>query len=197
MARTIDDCVLAMTVLADMPEPPPLLEGLSVGLVGPIDDLVRVESLAASVETTSIPSFEHLIPLHLAEFARTHRRLFAEQGSRYSKPCARMLERGLAIGDEEQQRLREELAVWRERCRQELPFDVLIGPTLSREPPLLEDVETLELLLEMSWLTRPFNMLGWRDATCRDGVMFAGPSDALVLGAALAWENGLPPPRTA
>ena len=41
--------------------------------------------------------------------------------------------------------------------------------------------------------TRPFNALGWPAATTRDGTMFTGRSERLVLGAALAWEEGLPP----
>ena len=197
MARSIDDCALAMKVLVGLPAPAPRLAGLRVGLTFEIPRPERLEEAGAHVELADIPPFAHLIPFHLAEVARTHRGLFATRASDYSAPCARMLERGLAITADEHEALGEQLGTWRAACDERLPYDVLVSPALPREPPLLDEVETLDLLLDMSRLTRPFNMLGWPAAVARDGVMFAGRSDRTVLAAALAWEEALPPPATA
>ena len=70
---------------------------------------------------------------------------------------------------------------------------MLVSPTIPRELPSVDEPETPELRLEVTYLTRPFNALGWPAATTRDGTMFTGRSERLVLGAALAWEEGLPP----
>jgi aspartyl-tRNA(Asn)/glutamyl-tRNA(Gln) amidotransferase subunit A len=197
MARSVDDCVLAMNVLVGLPEPRPQLDGVSVGLTAPIPRPERLEEAGADVEVAAIPAFAHLIPFHLAEFAYSHHELFAARSEDYSEPCARMIRRGLAVTAVEYKQLAKHLQEWRRSCEEALPYDVLVSPALGGEPPLLDEPETLDLLLEMSRLTRPFNMLGWPAAVARDGVMFAGRSDAVVLAAALAWEEALPPVATA
>jgi aspartyl-tRNA(Asn)/glutamyl-tRNA(Gln) amidotransferase subunit A len=198
MARTIDDCVLAMNVLVGLPEPEPRLDGLRIGLTFPISAPERLEEAGGKVELAKIPPFKHLIPFHLAEFAFTHHKLFSERPDDYSPSCAAMLRRGLEVSAVQYRALADELARWRELCEQTLLYDLLVSPALPRDPLGSSEAETVELLVEMSSLTRPFNLLGWPAAVARDGVMFAGRSDAIVLGAALAWEQCLPPaPRAA
>ena len=46
MARTMEDCALALEVLADMPRPYPRLAGLRVGVLDPIADMDRLEDAA-------------------------------------------------------------------------------------------------------------------------------------------------------
>ena len=191
MARSIDDCVFAMEVLVGLERPRPNLSGLNVGAPDPTIAIDRLEAAGAHVETTQVPSFDHLIPLHMAEFSITHRRLFSEHPDEYSPEAREMLDRGLSVNAATYRALQAELEVWRALCDQELPFDLLAGPVFVGSPPKLDEPETPGLLLRISHLTRPYNLLGWPAAVTRDGVMFAGRSDSVVLGAALAWEEML------
>ena len=191
MARSIDDCALAMTVLTEMPDPTATMAGLKVGLMGTFPHHDRIEEFGAQVEETTLPRSDHLLSFHLAEFAYTHRDLFRDHEASYSQECASMLRLGFEVTAVTYRRLGEELIAWRERCNACLLYDVLVGPTLPREPVRVDEPETFDLLREMSRLTRPFNYLGWPAATTRDGLMFAGRSDGRVLGAALTWEASL------
>jgi Asp-tRNA(Asn)/Glu-tRNA(Gln) amidotransferase A subunit family amidase len=191
MARSMNDCVVAMEVLVGLGRPPSNLTGRSIGLVAPIAGVDRLTSAGARVEEARIPSFDHLIPLHMAEFAITHLRLFAKHGDSYSAEAAEMINRGRAVAPATYRALQRELDVWRRDCQQGLSFDLVAGPAFVGDPPLLDEPETTELLLRISHCTRPYNLLGWPSAVTRDGVMFAGRSDTVVLAAALAWEDML------
>jgi aspartyl-tRNA(Asn)/glutamyl-tRNA(Gln) amidotransferase subunit A len=197
MARSIDDCILAMEVLVGLDRPRPNLSGLTVGVLARDIAVNRLEAAGAHVEPTHVPSFDHLLPLHMAEFSITHHRLYSERPGEYSPEAREMLERGLSVNAATYRALQAELESWRDLCREELPFDLLVGPVFVGNPPTLDEPETPELLLRISNLTRPYNLLGWPAAVTRDGVMFAGQSDSIVLGAALAWEDMLEePPST-
>ena len=133
----------------------------------------------------------------MAEFSITHRRLYSERPDEYSPEAREMLERGLSVDAATYRVLQLELESWRDACDKQLPFDLLVGPVFVGNPPKLDEPETPELLLRFSHLTRPYNLLGWPAAVTRDGVMFAGRTDSIVLGAALAWEDLLDePPST-
>jgi aspartyl-tRNA(Asn)/glutamyl-tRNA(Gln) amidotransferase subunit A len=191
MGRSIDDCALAMNVLTGMSDPTPTMAGLKVGVTALFPRHTRLEDLGGRVEETTLPRSDHLLPFHLAEFAYTHRDLFRDHETSYSQECTSMLRLGFEVSAVTYRRLSEELMTWRQRCHECLLYDVLVGPTLPREPVRVDEPETFDLLREMSSLTRPFNYLGWPAATTRDGLMFAGRSDTKVLGAALAWEASL------
>jgi aspartyl-tRNA(Asn)/glutamyl-tRNA(Gln) amidotransferase subunit A len=197
MARSIDDCVLVMEVLVGLDPPGPSLSGLTVGVLSTSIEVERLETAGAHIDTTHVPSFEHLIPLHMAEFAITHSRLYSARPDEYSPEAREMLEVGRTVDRKTYRALQTELDSWRKLCDKQLPLDLLVGPVFEGEPPKLDEPETPELLLRISHLTRPYNLLGWPAAVTRDGVMFAGRSDSIVLGAALAWEEMLEePPST-
>ena len=103
---------------------------------------------------------------------------------------------GFELTAVEYKALWDEVVAWRVRCAGELPFDILVGPTVPCELPLVEEEETGEYRARVTAAVRPFNWLGWPSATTRDGVMISGRSDATVLAAALAWERDLPPAVT-
>ena len=196
MARTMEECALALEVLADVPHPVPRLAGLRIGVLDPIADMERLEESGAACEETALPPWEHALPLFNAECAYVHRDLYAERRDEYSPDLQRKLAPGFELPAVAYRALWAEVDAWRLRCRRELHYDVLVAPTLSCELPLVEEEETPSLRARVTANVRPFNWLGWPSATTRDGVLFSGRSDATVLAAALAWESELPPPTT-
>ena len=84
MARTMEECALALEVLADVPRPEPRLAGLRVGVLGPIADMGRLEASGAHCEEAALPPWEHALPIFAAECAYTHRELYAERRDEYS-----------------------------------------------------------------------------------------------------------------
>ena len=90
MARTMEECALALEVLADVPRPEPRLAGLRVGVLAPIADMARLESSGAHCEEAALPPWEHALPIFAVECAYTHRELYAERRQRRTPPtcCA-------------------------------------------------------------------------------------------------------------
>ena len=176
MARSIDDVMLAMEVLVDLPAPRPRLRGLRVGLTPAASPTLERGLLAegATIGQVAIPDFAHLIAFHLAEFAYTHRDLYPARASEYSPEARAMLERGRAVTAVEYRAAAVALAEWRRTCEETLACDLVVGPTLDGDPPRLGEAEDHALLLRISGFTRPFNLLGWPAATTRDGTQFAG-----------------------
>jgi Asp-tRNA(Asn)/Glu-tRNA(Gln) amidotransferase A subunit family amidase len=125
--------------------------------------------------------------------AATHRDRLRAEPEGYSDDLRRKLEGGMAVTAADFVGYGKVIERWRQRCTEELPFDVFVCPTVPSELPGADEPETPEVRLRVTLLTRPFNALGWPSATTRDGTMFSGQSEEAVLGAALAWEEGLPP----
>ena len=175
MARTLDDCALALHVLCGLPEPEPRLAGLAVLQAGEGD----------------LPTTGELIRYQIAEAAEIHRELYAAQPEAYDPELRAKLELALSVGADERTRLRGELDVWRRECDRALPFDVIVSAAFPGELPAADDPVLPETSERLTRFTRPFNLLGWASAVCRDGTMLSGRDDATVLGAALAWEQRL------
>ena len=193
MARTMEECALALEVLADVPRPYPRLAGLRIGVLEPIADMDRLEDCGAECEEAALPPWEHALPIFAVECAFVHRDLYAERRDEYSPDLQRKLAPGFELPAVAYRALWAEVEAWRVRCARELHYDVLVSPTLPCDLPLVEEEETPEYRSRMTARVRPFNWLGWPSATTRDGVMFSGRSDETVLAAALAWERELPP----
>ena len=173
MARTLDDCALALRVLCGLPEPEPRLDGLEILHAGAGD----------------LPATGELIRYQVSEAAEIHRELYAEQPEAYDPELRAKLEIALSVSADERARLRDELGAWRRECDRALPFDVIVSPTFPGELPGANDPVLPETSERLTRFTRPFNLLGWASAVCRDGTMLSGRDDATVLGAALAWEQ--------
>jgi aspartyl-tRNA(Asn)/glutamyl-tRNA(Gln) amidotransferase subunit A len=195
MARTMEECALALEVLAGISRPYPRLAGLRIGVLEPIADMDRLES-AADCEEAALPPWEHALPIFAVECAYTHRDLYTERRDEYSPDLQRKLAPGFELPAVAYRALWDEVEAWRLRCARELHYDVLVAPTLPCELPLVEEEETPEYRARVTATVRPFNWLGWPSATTRDGTMFSGRSDETVLAAALAWERELPPATT-
>ncbi len=195
MARDVADCILAAVVLDDdLPSAiEPRLDGVDIGVLADGPHAEALVALGVRLVETELPPPIPGSDAFFAEAAHTHRALYPARADGYSEELRRKLDRGrrtLAV------RLLADLAhldAMRASAMESIPGDrVLVVPTLSGELPPAGP-ETPELRAAASRWTRPFNELGWPAVTCRDGLMFAGRSAALVLGAALAWEATLPP----
>ena len=175
MARSIDDCALALHVLSGLPEPEPRLDGLEI--------------LHAS--ESDLPATGELIRFQIAESAEIHRELYAAQPEAYDPELRAKLEIALSVTPAELARLRGELEAWRRECDRALPYDVIVSAVFPGELPTADQPIAPETSERLTRFARPFNLLGWASAVCRDGTMLSGRDDATVLGAALAWEQQL------
>ncbi len=193
MARSMEECALTLSVLCDLPVPVPSLAGLHVGLLHDFAASARLADLGARVEAATIPASEHLLPVFPVWAAHCHRDIWAAHQDEYSDDLRAKFAPGFSVSAHEYLGLVDELALWKRRCEAQLPFDVMVNPTITCELPSVDEHEDGALRLRVTVYTRPFNFLGWPSCTTRDGLMWSGRDDATVLGAALAWEETLPP----
>ena len=195
MARTMADCALAYQALSGpRAAAAAAARGCTSGLLHPIADGGRLEAAGAHVEEAELPQCDVVLPYFAAICAATHRDLLARDPEGYSDDLRRKLESGWKVQGGGLPRLpgREGGvaahlrggAALRRAGRARRSRASCRAPTSPRRP---------SCGIEVTYLTRPFNALGWPAATTRDGTMFTGRSERLVLGAALAWEEGLPP----
>ncbi len=188
MARTMEECVLALEVLGVIERPTPRLAGLRVGVLDPTPAADAMAALGAFVEEAELPDYSALFPLFAAHAADTHRELIAERWDEYSPDLQAKLTLGLNISAHDYLQAERDLKAYHHICELELSHDILINPTIPCELPPIDEPETFELRLRMTPYTRAFNHLGWPSCTTRDGLMISGRDDTTVLAAALAWE---------
>ncbi len=120
MARTMEECALALEVLADLPRPEPRLAGLRVGVLGAVADTARLEGSGAHCEEAALPPWEHALPIFSAECAYTHRELYAARREEYSADLQRKMEPGFELTAVTYRALWDEVEAWRARCAREL-----------------------------------------------------------------------------
>ncbi len=188
MARTMEECVLALEVLGVLERPTPRLAGLRVGVLGPTPAADAMAALGAFVAEAELPDYSALFPIFAAHAADTHRELIAERWDEYSPDLQAKLTLGLNISAQDYLQAERDLETYHHTCELELSHDILINPTIPCELPPIDEPETFELRLRMTPYTRAFNHLGWPSCTTRDGLMISGRDDTTVLAAALAWE---------
>ncbi len=191
MARSMEECVLALEILGVLERPTPRLAGLRVGVLHSTPAAAAMAALGAHVEEAELPDYSHLFPIFAAQAADTHRELIAERWDEYSPDLQAKLTLGLNITAHAYLQAERDLEGYRALCELELSHDILINPTIPCPLPPVDEPETFELRLQMTPYTRAFNHLGWPSCTTRDGLMISGRDDTTVLAAALAWEATL------
>ena len=192
MARSMEECVLALEILGVLERPTPRLAGLRVGVLHSTPAAAAMAALGAHVEDAELPDYSHLFPIFAAQAADTHRELIAERWDEYSPDLQAKLTLGLNITAHAYLQAERDLEGYRALCELELSHDILINPTIPCPLPPVDEPETFELRLQMTPYTRAFNHLGWPSCTTRDGLMISGRDDTTVLAAALAWEATIP-----
>jgi aspartyl-tRNA(Asn)/glutamyl-tRNA(Gln) amidotransferase subunit A len=203
LARSVADCALAWSILTGEPVPEPRVAGMTVGvltsppLVGPPDEeppprderafalAQELEQLGARVVETELagPGVD-TAPMFFAEALASHRATYPARRDDYGPTIRTKLDLASDVRPEEARASRDAVLRWR---RTEPDVDLYVCPTLGvREIPPLESSE-LDIRLQLSLWTRPFNYLGWA-AIALGETQLAAPRDETVLAAALAWE---------
>jgi aspartyl-tRNA(Asn)/glutamyl-tRNA(Gln) amidotransferase subunit A len=215
MARTVKDCVLLYSVLASRPRVSAQIEGVTVGILDRPPRIThfqppraerkiaqrlrevaeRFEALGASVTPIDLPDAPgDLVPLVLAEAARSHRELFPARQDEYGADTREKLEAANRVTPEMVEESRVALASWRAMTETEPRIDIVICPTLGCDVPATSAREQ-DVRDQLLAYTRPFNFLDWAVIAVAD-FQIAGRDEATVLGAALGWEEAYGPPIT-
>jgi aspartyl-tRNA(Asn)/glutamyl-tRNA(Gln) amidotransferase subunit A len=203
LARSVAECALAWSVLTAKPLPEPRIDGMTVGvltrppLVGPPDEdppprderafavARELERLGARVVETELagPGVD-TAPMFFFEAAESHRATFPARRDDYGPTMRTKLDLASEVRPKDARAARDAVLRWR---RTEPDVDLYVCPTLGvLEIPPLESSE-LEVRLQLSLWTRPFNDLGWA-AIALGETQLAAPREETVVAAALAWE---------
>jgi aspartyl-tRNA(Asn)/glutamyl-tRNA(Gln) amidotransferase subunit A len=206
MARSVQDCALAYSLLTGEAVPAARIAGRTVGVltrlpaVGPSPDgeerderalavIGPLEMLGARVLEVELPVPEADIwPLFYAEAAASHRATFPARRDEYGPTIRAKLDDAQGADPASVEAARRALSAWRAGAAREPDVDLFLSPTLGvlELPP--SDADELEIRRRFSAYTRVFSFLGW-PAIAIGELQLAGRDDATVLAAALAWES--------
>ena len=170
MARTMEECVRMMAVLAPDMDPVPTIspDDVQVGLawVGEADPLIRarVEEAAATFPQcrdlplpAMPPGIQHV---RMRETAEIHVKLFSEYRDRYGPDVAEKLDRCLDVTDREYEAGLETRERYRERFAELLRgIDVVLTPTQPIVAPPA-GIGDLALRPRLTQFTYPLNAIG-------------------------------------
>jgi Asp-tRNA(Asn)/Glu-tRNA(Gln) amidotransferase A subunit family amidase len=196
MARTVQDCALAWSVLSGEPVPEPSLDGKRLGKLthrpslgepdpGPHDPATD----ALPGEPVELPVPDDVWPVFYGGAALSHRGLYPERAGEYGPEISAKLDRAIATTTEEHERALEAMRAWQAAAASDPPVDVIVSPVLGvAEWPAIETPEH-EFRLPFSAYARPFNFLGWPAIAIGD-TQLAARDMRTLLEAALAWTPG-------
>ena len=170
MARSVEDCVAMMQVLAALSSTFDALGELRVGILwlehaDPlVADCVReAASRFRHAVEVDLPVAENVVPAFRREVADTHRELYAEHRELYGENVRTKIARCLAVTDAEY----EAATAARERYREQAwdlleahDLSLLVAPTTPTVAPPA-GIPELELRARATQLTFPLNALGW------------------------------------
>jgi Asp-tRNA(Asn)/Glu-tRNA(Gln) amidotransferase A subunit family amidase len=199
MARTVEDCALAWSVLTGEPVPEPRLDGKRIGKLthhpslGEFDQAdpapdPRADDLPG--EPVELPAPETDVwPVFYAGAAESHRATYPKRAADYGPVITAKLERAIRTRPQVAQLARAAMLGWREAAASDPAVDVIVSPVLGL--PQLPAIETPEeeFRIPFSAYARVFNFLGW-PAIAIGETQLAARDARTLLEAALAW-----PPR--
>lgn len=188
MARSVRDCALVYSVLTGRAVPAPRLAGIRVGVLALTGFEDELTALGALVEDFVMPEPEaDLTAVFMAECAFTHIPWFPARRDEYGPDGQLKWDAAQKVTAVAYRKGLDALEGLRKKVGEGLPVDVVVSPTIGREPPPIDCWEP-DVRDAMGRFTRGFNYLGW-PAIAIGNLQIAGPDDASVLGAALAWEE--------
>ena len=193
MARSVRDTVLGHAALTGAEVPAARLDGLVVGVLGEVPEAGRLEALGARLTAAELPEPEaDVVPLFMLECAVTHRDTFPSRRDAYGPDIAEKLDMARLVPAIDVEEARRALPPWRAAAAALPPVDLVVSPTLGIPVPP-DDCWELDVRGGLTLHTRPWNLLDW-PAIAIGGLQIAGRDEAVVLGAALAWEEAYGPP---
>jgi aspartyl-tRNA(Asn)/glutamyl-tRNA(Gln) amidotransferase subunit A len=193
MARTVEDCALAWSVLSGEPVPEPSLEGKRIGKLTHRPSLGEPEAAphdpaadALPGEPVELPVPDDVWPVFYGGAAISHRGLYPERAAEYGPAIAAKLDRAIATTPEEYESARAAMAAWQRAAATDPAADVIVSPVLGvAEWPAFGTPEE-EFRIAFSAYARPFNFLGWPAIAIGD-VQLAARDMRTLLEASLAW----------
>jgi Asp-tRNA(Asn)/Glu-tRNA(Gln) amidotransferase A subunit family amidase len=197
MARTVEDCALAWSVLSGEPVPEPSLDGKRLGKLTHHPSLGETEGgrrLIHDPETDALPGEPVVLPVPEADVwpvfnggaAESHRGLYPERASEYGPAISAKLVRAVRTRPEAYRQALDAMAAWQRAAATDPPVDVIVSPALGlAQLPAIETPEE-EFRVPFSAYARPFNFLGWPAIAIGD-TQLAARDMRTLLEAALAW----------
>ncbi len=194
MARTVEDCALAWSVLSGEPVPEPSLDGKRLGKLTHLPSLGEPEHFPHDARSDALPGEPVELPVPEAdvwpvfygEAAASHRGLFPEREREYGPAIRAKLTRAIRTTPEEYERGRAAMAAWQRATAEAPAVDVIVSPVLGQPLPAIETHEE-EFRIQFSSYARPFNFLGW-PAIAIGETQLAARDMRTLLEAALAWD---------
>jgi aspartyl-tRNA(Asn)/glutamyl-tRNA(Gln) amidotransferase subunit A len=214
MTRSVADCVLVYTTLAQRADVVPGVRGLTIGILTRPPRVVpgsevpkqtaqqrkrleeqarQFEELGATTIVVELPEpTVDVVAAVLAEAAVSHRTLYPARRNEYGEDTRAKLELARSVTVLAAHEARLAIEAWRETARERPAVDLVLCPVLGGDVPAADAYEqdVRDVLLAY---TRPFNFLDWAAITIGE-LQLAGRNEATVLGAALAWEQAYGPP---
>ena len=188
MARGVRDTVLGHAALTGAEVPAARLDGLVVGVRGEVPEAGRLEALGARLTAAELPEPEaDVVPLFMLECAVTHRDTFPSRRDAYGPDIAEKLDMARLVPAIDVEEARRALPRWRAAATELPAVDLVVSPTLGIPVPA-DDCWELDVRAGLTLHTRPWNLLDW-PAIAVGPLQIAGRDEAVVLGAALAWEE--------
>jgi aspartyl-tRNA(Asn)/glutamyl-tRNA(Gln) amidotransferase subunit A len=195
MARTVEDCALAWSVLSGEPVPEPSLEGKRIGKLVRHPSLGEAEAGPHDPQTDALPGEPVELPVPEADVwpvfyggaAASHRGLYPERADEYGPVISAKLDRALTTTDEDYARARDAMAAWQRAAAAEPAVDVIVSPVLGLPELPAAGTPEHEFRIPFSAYARTFNFLGW-PAIAIGGLHLAARDMRTLLEASLAWQ---------
>jgi aspartyl-tRNA(Asn)/glutamyl-tRNA(Gln) amidotransferase subunit A len=196
MARTVEDCALAWSILSGEPVPEPSLDGKRLGKLVRHPNLGEAEEAPHDPFTDALPGEPVELPVPEADVwpvfyggaAASHRGLYPERAAEYGPVISPKLAQAVKTTPEAYERARAAMEAWQQAAADDPPVDVIVSPVLG--VPQLPAAETPErdFRIVFSAYARPFNFLGWPAIAIGD-TQLAARDMRTLLEAALAWRS--------
>jgi Asp-tRNA(Asn)/Glu-tRNA(Gln) amidotransferase A subunit family amidase len=195
MARSVEDCALAWSVLTGEPVPEPRLDGKRIGKLVRHPGLgERSEPAPADPRTDALPGEPVELPVPPAdvwpvfygEAAESHRATFPARAEEYGPIIRPKLERAVTTTPEALASARAAVEAWREAAREAPAVDVIVSPVLGLPDLPANDTPEHEFRIPFSAYARVYNFLGWPAFAIGD-LQLAARDPRTLLEAALAW----------
>jgi aspartyl-tRNA(Asn)/glutamyl-tRNA(Gln) amidotransferase subunit A len=196
MARSVEDCALAWSVLSGEPVPEPRLEGKRLGKLvrhpglggsEPEPDDPRADALPGEPVELPVPEAD-VWPVFYGEAAESHRETFPARADDYGSIIRPKLERAQATSAAALASARATVAAWQAAARDEPAVDVIVSPVLGLAELPANDTPEPEFRIPFSAYARVYNFLGWPAIAIGD-LQLAARDPRTLLEAALAWER--------